>query len=156
LSRIATHVAAAPLAGPTGTDRAQQVLQQARGRGMRGTSACRYVLEQLSAFDGHLSADELFTTLPPALAGCDRSTIHRQLTRLQHAGVLHAVPTAHGLAYGLRHNTEHDHESCQHCGKTLDRTAHQGQVGHPSPAFLTTIATNVTLGSCSTCAQQDH
>ena len=118
---------------------------------MRGTPACRYVLGRLGSVHGHLSAEELFTSLPPPLAGCDRSTIHRQLTRLLHAGVLHAVPSARGLTYGLRHDSEHDHESCQHCGRTIDTTARRAQTIHHSNEFLATVATSVTMGSCAPC-----
>ena len=120
---------------------------------MRGTPACRYVIGRLESVHGHLSAEELFTSLPPALAGCDRSTIHRQLTRLLHAGVLHAVPSARGLTYGLQHDTEHDHESCQHCGRTVDTPPRRTQSIHHSNGFLSAVATNVTMGSCAVCVK---
>lgn len=131
---------------------ATTALQRLRGLGYRGTPACRYILQQLATTKGHLSADELFTSLPAALAGCERSTIHRQLTRLQHAGVLHAIPSARAVTFGLHHDNEHQHESCLGCGRTIDTPPDRTRSTRRLPSkFLTQEESNVTFGMCTHC-----
>jgi Fe2+ or Zn2+ uptake regulation protein len=134
---------------------AAAALQRLRGLGRRGTPACRYILQQLATTDSHLSADELFASLPVALTGCDRSTIHRQLTQLQHAGVIHAIPGVRAVTFGLAHDTAHDHESCLRCGRTIDtpyETARRPR--DPTADFLAREDSNVTFGLCTHCPHQ--
>jgi Fur family peroxide stress response transcriptional regulator len=134
---------------------ATAALQRLRSLGRRGTPACRYILQQLATTDSHLSADELFASLPEALTGCDRSTIHRQLTQLQHAGVIHAIPAARAVTFGLAHDTAHDHESCLRCGRTID-TPHKPShpAREPTADFLARADSNVTFGLCTHCPHE--
>jgi Fe2+ or Zn2+ uptake regulation protein len=152
-----TQATAAPAAGRVPTPApfpaaAAAALQRLRALGHRGTPACRYILQQLATTDSHLSADELFASLPAALTGCDRSTIHRQLTQLQHAGVIHAIPGARAVTFGLLHGTAHDHESCLRCGQTIDTPRPTGHVTRkPTAGFLSRTDTNVVFGVCTDC-----
>ena len=127
-------------------------LQRLRQLGHRGTGACRHVLNELASTHGHLTADELFSTLPDALASCERSTIHRQLSQLQHAGIIHAVPSSRATTFGLIHVSPHQHESCLRCGRTIDKmSSPEGADSPPTSGFLNDVSTTVTLGTCASC-----
>ncbi len=130
-------------------------LQRLRQLGHRATGACRHVLNELTSSDAHLTADQLFSTLPDALATCDRSTIHRQLSQLQHAGIIHAVPSSRAITFGFIHANPHQHESCLRCGRTIDKiSSTQGEDSPPPSGFLTAVSTTVTLGTCATCPDE--
>ncbi len=131
-------------------------LQRLRQLGHRSTGACRHVLNELATTARHLTADELFSTLPVGLANCERSTIHRQLSQLQHAGIIHSVPSSRATTYGLIHTSPHQHESCLRCGRTIDKTSSpEGADWPPASGFLTAVSTTVTLGTCATCPGKD-
>lgn len=138
-----------PLTTPAAATAVSDVLDRLRASGLRQTPARRHVLQQLGASNQHYSADDLFASLPPALAGCDRSTIHRQLTQLQQAGIIHATPTAHAVTFGILYDTPHHHESCLRCGLTSDTSTD----GDLSPAqLLVDVVTTVRFGVCPNCA----
>jgi len=130
-------------------------LQRLRQLGHRATGACRHVLNELTSSDAHLTADQLFSTLPDALATCDRSTIHRQLSQLEHAGIIHAVPSSRAITFGFIYASSHQHESCLRCGRTIDKiSSPQGADSPPASGFLTAVSTTVTLGICATCPDE--
>ena len=123
-------------------------LDRLREQGHRGTPARRHILQQLATGNRHHTTDELFASLPPALAGCDRSTIHRQLTQLQRADIIHAIPAARALTFGLLHDTPHHHESCLRCGRTVDVPWRPPALAQAAD-WLAEVQTTVRFGYCS-------
>ena len=134
---------------------AAAALQRLRQLGHRITGACRHVLNELASTDAHRTADELYASLPDALVSCERSTIHRQLAQLQHAGILHAVPSSRAITFGFIHTSPHQHESCLRCGRTIDKISPPRGADSPATGgFLTVISTTVTLGTCTSCPDE--
>jgi Fe2+ or Zn2+ uptake regulation protein len=127
---------------------ATAALERFRREGHRGTPALRHILQQLTTGNRRHTTDELFASLPAALTECDQSTIHRRLTQLQRAGIIHALPAARALTFGLLHDGPHHHESCWRCGRTID-VPPPPSAAQPPAVWLSDVQTAVSSGVCS-------
>jgi Fur family transcriptional regulator, ferric uptake regulator len=93
---------------------------------------------QLSITDGRKKILELFLNAPGAMAhgdiekrtqaGFDRVTVYRTLQTFVEKGIIHHIPTTdNSIKYALckdrctegRHNDNHVHFICSHCGKAV-------------------------------------
>jgi Fur family ferric uptake transcriptional regulator len=89
-----------------------------RASGGRMTAARRAVIDEIVGAGGHVTAEDLIERVRGALPGVDPSTIYRNLSALEDAGVVYHVHLAHGPS--VYHLTDadkiHAHAVCEHCG----------------------------------------
>lgn len=95
--------------------RADAALAQLREAGQRLTAARGAVLEVLSASASHLTAAQIHHELTAGRTRLELSTVHRTLDTLVGLGLVHAVPTAAAVTYGLA-DWAHHHAVCTGCG----------------------------------------
>jgi len=86
------------------------------------TAPRRAVIDELMHAGGHITADELCERVQRALPHVDRSTVYRNLTALEDAGVVYHVHLAHGPSvYHLADDTTlHAHAVCERCGAVVE------------------------------------
>ncbi|MEV0131760.1 Fur family transcriptional regulator [Dactylosporangium sp. NPDC050688] len=99
----------------TPEDRVSAALATMRGRGGRTTAPRRAVLDTLTKAT-HLSASEISARLTADDVQIDPSTVHRVLSALADAGVVHTVPVNGTTTYGMADQAHH-HTVCNQCGK---------------------------------------
>jgi Fur family transcriptional regulator, ferric uptake regulator len=99
-----------------------EVAARIRAAGGRMTAPRRAVIDALLHAGGHVTAEELATRVERASPGVDRSTIYRNLTALEDAGVVYHVHLAHGPSvYHLSDDEElHAHAVCDRCGAVVE------------------------------------
>ncbi len=73
----------------------------------------------LEASPRHLSATELEQQLRNAGWRSDLSGIHRAMVTFIDRGLVHTLPTAGPVAYGIS-TPAHHHAICTHCGATIE------------------------------------
>lgn len=95
--------------------RADAASAHLRESGHRVTAARIAVLEVLSASPSHLTAARIHAELTAQPRWLELSTVHRTLDTLVELGLVHAVPTASAVAYGLA-DWAHHHAVCTNCG----------------------------------------
>lgn len=95
--------------------RADAALASLQAAGHRRTAARSAVLDVLSATDTHLTAAQIHRHLADDRVRLELSTVHRTLETLVELGLVHAVPTATAVTYGLA-DWAHHHTVCTACG----------------------------------------
>lgn len=95
--------------------RADAALASLHAAGHRRTAARGAVLDVLSASDTHLTAVQIHRQLADDRVRLELSTVHRTLETLVELGLVHAVPTASAVTYGLA-DWAHHHAVCTSCG----------------------------------------
>jgi Fe2+ or Zn2+ uptake regulation protein len=124
------------------------VLAELRERGFRLTAPRQFVIQALTAADGHLSVEQIHAEVSKISPAVNLSTVHRTVSTLLEENIVHAVPTRRGLSYGLARDHRH-HTLCQRCGHT---TVVDGEVSYPGlPAGFRPEAM-VIYGRCAGCA----
>jgi Fur family ferric uptake transcriptional regulator len=99
-----------------------ELVSRIRAAGGRMTAAREALLDELLASGGHLTADDLMTRVQAAVPTVDRSTIYRNLTALEDAGIVFHAHLAHGPSvYHLAVDDElHAHVVCEGCGAVAE------------------------------------
>jgi Fur family ferric uptake transcriptional regulator len=87
--------------------------------GGRATPQRQAILQVIAETGGHLTAHQAHRAAAERGHHLERSTVHRTLTSFVEVGVVHAVYTTAGAAFGLA-NFEHIHGTCGNCGETWD------------------------------------
>ncbi|WP_432838143.1 Fur family transcriptional regulator [Dactylosporangium sp. CA-092794] len=98
----------------TAEERIAAAMAIIRAAGGRSTSARGAVVRMLAGA-AHLSAAEVHARLAAGGAQFDLSTVHRILTALTGLGVVHAIPVAGVVTYGMA-DLPHHHTVCRGCG----------------------------------------
>ena len=132
---------------------ASQTVALLRSAGLRVTPQRDAVLGHLIRHGEHLTATVLHERLAGGPTPTTLSTVHRTLVGLASVGILHAVPTHGGTAFGIAGH-DHGHITCSRCAHTTDIDTVLpsdadlfGQVG-----FSTTQAELVIHGLCTPCS----
>ena len=100
-------------------EHALRLLATLRARGVRITSARRAVLVALAATDGHVTAEDIATTVQQSSPEVHLSTVYRTLESLEGLGVVDHVHLGHGRAvYHLAENRHH-HLVCESCNAVV-------------------------------------
>ncbi len=90
---------------------------EVRGDFLRSTTSRRAVMEAITAWPGHFSAEEVRRAVPEV----SRATVYRTLAHLQQAGIVCRVPVeGGGLRYRLGETRHHHHLVCLECGDVQD------------------------------------
>jgi Fur family ferric uptake transcriptional regulator len=101
-------------------ERLEAALELLRQRGGRVTTARRAIVTALFDADGHVTADQLATTVQQAHPDVHLTTIYRCLDALEELGIVDHVHLGHGRAvYHLADET-HQHLVCEGCGAVVE------------------------------------
>ncbi len=97
-----------------------RILEMFRERGGRVTAPRRAIITALLDAGGHVTADELASTVQAAHPDVHTSTIYRCLGSLEELDVVDHVHLGHGRAvYHLADET-HQHLVCEECGTVVE------------------------------------
>ena len=141
-------------------ERITSALADLRARGLRMTPQRRSVLEAVFRARGHVTADEILTTVRRRFPDINLSTVYRNLAVLEDAGVLSHSHLGHSA--GVFHPAEgkdHQHLICRTCGATeehpievLDAMADTIRRSSGFEVDLTHVA---LYGTCKACADAE-
>ena len=131
----------------------EEILATLREAGHRVSAPTTLVLEALFAADGPVSVEELEAASP----GLERTSVYRNLERLEALGVVSHVHDGHGPGlYALVRGADQEYLTCDRCGRvtTLDPAALDGvraalheEFGHH--ARFSHFPIHGTCGSCA-------
>jgi Fur family transcriptional regulator, ferric uptake regulator len=129
-------VTTAPERRPLAFAGVEEILATLRGAGHRVSAPATRVVEALFAADGPVSAEHIVSAHP----GLERTSVYRNLERLEALGVVSHVHVGHGPGlYALVRGADREYLTCDRCGRvtTLDpsaldgvRAALQAEFGH--------------------------
>jgi Fe2+ or Zn2+ uptake regulation protein len=100
-------------------DRAAEILDGLRRRGVRITSARRAVVTALVGTDGHVTAEDIARLVQRSAPDVHLSTVYRTLESLEASGVVDHVHLGHGRAVYHLTADRHQHLVCEHCRKVV-------------------------------------
>src|SRR5436305_15234304 len=103
-----------------GDDRTAAILDRLRADGGRVTTARRALIAALVDAAGHVTADDLATSVQAAYPDVHRSTIYRTLDALERMGVVDHVHLGHGRAVYHLADEPHHHLVCDACGYVIE------------------------------------
>ena len=104
----------APERPPLDFSSAEDILGTLRAAGHRVSAPAARVLEVLFAADGPVSADDIAGAHP----NLERTSIYRNLERLEALGVVSHVHVGHGPGlYALARGADQEYLCCDRCGK---------------------------------------
>jgi len=134
----------------------EDILATLRAAGHRVSAPAAHVLDALFAADGPVSADHIVGTDP----GLERTSVYRNLERLEALGVVSHVHAGHGPGlYALARGADQEYLTCDRCGRvtTVDpaaldavRAALHADFGHHAKFSHFPIH-----GLCASCAETD-
>lgn len=101
-------------------DRLAGIITALRQAGVRVTEPRRAVAEALVAAPGHVTAEDLATTVEAAHPGVNRSTVYRTLDALERLGIVTHVHLGHGRAVYHLADDVHPHLVCDDCGAVIE------------------------------------
>ena len=136
---------------------ADDILATLRAAGHRVSAPAARVLDALFAADGPVSADQIVGTD----ASLERTSVYRNLERLEALGVVSHVHVGHGPGlYALARGADREYLTCDRCGRVttvepaaLDgvRAALRADFGHHAKFSHFPIH-----GLCASCAEADE
>ena len=100
----------------------EEILATLRDAGHRVSAPAARVLDALFAADGPVSVEHLASGQP----GLERTSVYRNLERLEALGVVSHVHVGHGPGlYALVHGADREYLTCDRCGRvtTVDPSA---------------------------------
>src|SRR5436305_9430057 len=103
-----------------GDDRTAAILDRLRADGGRVTTARRALIAALVDAAGHVTADDLATSVQAAYPDVHRSTIYRTLDALERLGIVDHVHLGHGRAVYHLADQPHHHLVCEVCGCVIE------------------------------------
>ena len=90
-------------------------------KGHRATTSRREVIAALLAFDGHMTADDLYESMRVAGSRVGRMTVFRTLDLLAELGVIRPIYQGSGAAhFVLLEDGHHHHLVCMQCDTTVE------------------------------------
>jgi Fur family ferric uptake transcriptional regulator len=147
-------VTTAPERRPLAFSGVEEILATLRKSGQRVSAPVSLVLEALFAADGPVSVEHLASASP----SLERTSVYRNLERLEALGVVSHVHVGHGPGlYALVRGADREYLTCDRCGRitTLDpsaldgvRAALQAEFGYH--ARFTHFPIHGLCASCST------
>ena len=115
----------APERPPLAFDSVEDILATLRAAGHRVSAPAARVLDALFSADGPVSADHI----AGSDASLERTSVYRNLERLEALGVVSHVHVGHGPGlYALARGGDREYLCCDRCGRvtTVDRAALDG------------------------------
>jgi Fe2+ or Zn2+ uptake regulation protein len=103
-----------------GDDRLEEILQRLREDGGRLTTARRAVVTALLSAPGHVTADDLATSVQVVQPEVNRSTVYRTLDALERLGVVVHSHLGHGGGVYHLADERHQHLVCESCGAVVE------------------------------------
>ena len=106
----------------TGRDRErlEEILALLRQRGGRVTTARRAIIGALVGSTGHVTAEDLTTTVQADHPDVHQTTIYRCLDALEDLDVVDHVHLGHGRAVYHLTDEPHHHLVCERCGRVVE------------------------------------
>ena len=104
---------------PAQTSGARGLAERLRRVGQRVTPQRLVILGALEP-GAHLSADEVFARVEPALPGVNRSTVYRTLELFRDLGLASMTDLGGGARVYELIDAPHHHLICHHCGAILE------------------------------------
>jgi len=139
-------------------DPVEAIVAQLRGEGTRVTTARRLLLTMLLNATGHLTAEELLTSVRAMAPDIHASTIYRNLEELERLGVVVHTHLGHGAATYHLATKAHGHLVCENCGAAteaagdlFDELIASAKARH---GFTLRPYHFAVLGLCAACAGQ--
>ncbi len=131
--------------------------ERLRGAGQRATPQ-RLVI--LAAFDGpgrHLTADEVFAKVAPAMPSVNRSTVYRTLELYRDLGLISETDLGNSVRqYELIEGEPHHHLICRECEETIEFPDSMVQELRQSIrmayGFVPVIDHLAVFGTCAECS----
>jgi Fur family transcriptional regulator, ferric uptake regulator len=146
-------VTTAPERRPLSFAGVEEILAKLRDAGHRVSAPAALVIDALFAADGPVSAEDLVNASP----GLERTSVYRNLERLEALGVVSHVHAGHGPGlYALVRGADREYLTCDRCGRvtTVDPSALDGvraalhaDFGHH--ARFSHFPIHGTCGSCA-------
>jgi Fur family ferric uptake transcriptional regulator len=118
-------VTTAPERRPLAFEGVDEILARLREAGHRVSAPASLLLEALFAADGPVSVEDLAGASP----GLERTSVYRNLERLEALGVVSHVHVGHGPGlYALVRGADREYLTCDRCGRvtTVDPSALDG------------------------------
>ena len=147
----------APERRPLAFASVEEILAHLREAGHRVSAPAARVIDALLAADGPVSVEHLATASP----GLERTSVYRNLERLEALGVVSHVHVGHGPGlYALVRGADREYLTCDRCGRvtTLEptaldavRAALHADFGHHARFSHFPIH-----GVCESCAESGH
>ena len=98
-----------------------QVEKKLAAQGHRATASRREVIGALLAFNGHMTADDLYVSMRENGSGVGRMTVFRTLDLLAELGVIRPIYQGSGAAhFVLLEDGHHHHLVCMQCDATVE------------------------------------
>ena len=127
-----------------------------RARGMRVTSQRLLIARALHEHGGHLSSEQLYAIVAPALPGVSQQTVYSTLALLSELGVARRVAVPGATARFEARVDEHHHMVCERCGAIEDLHARvplaAATRASRKTGFVPASAGVTVLGLCARCA----
>ena len=99
----------------------QDIEAKFAAQGLRTTASRREVVDGLLAYEGHMTADDLYESLRKAGSGVGRMTVFRTLDLLAEIGVIRPIYQGSGAAhFVLLEDGHHHHLVCIQCAETVE------------------------------------
>ncbi|MGQ9524504.1 MAG: Fur family transcriptional regulator [Armatimonadota bacterium] len=90
-------------------------------RGLKHTSQREWILRKFLEMGGHVSAEELYTSIRELRPSIGFSTVYRTLNLLAECGIARRVYFGDGRTrYDANTGAHHDHLVCERCGRTIE------------------------------------
>ena len=126
-----------------------------RARGMRVTSQRLLIARALRDHGGHLSSEQLYAIVAPALPGVSQQTVYSTLALLSELGVARRVAVPGATARFEARVDEHHHMVCERCGTLADLDARvpvsRALDAARAAGFAPRAASVTGLGLCAAC-----
>ena len=146
----------APDRRPLAFSSVEEILATLRDAGHRVSQPAALVIDALFSADGPVSVEHLASARP----GLERTSVYRNLERLEALGVVSHVHVGHGPGlYALARGVDHEYLTCDRCGRVttvepaaLDgvRSALEADFGHHARFSHFPIH-----GLCASCADSE-
>lgn len=134
----------------------RQAIQQ---RGLRVTRPRLEILKLLAGRGGHLSAEQLQTSLKELGVRLSRASIYNVLRDLAQEGLIRIADAGPGPALYEFSGTPHDHFVCYECGEVIDipssETDRASLQAKAPPGFQVTEFQIVFRGICPDCRRKE-
>jgi Fur family transcriptional regulator, ferric uptake regulator len=89
-------------------------------KGLRLTPQRMLIADIIHNAKGHLTAEEIITSVQAKMPGVNKSTIYRTLELLEKAGCVYKSELGEESIYHHAEEGHHHHLVCSRCGKTID------------------------------------
>ena len=131
-----------------------------RDAGLKVTAPRTAVLHALDSMS-HVTADQIFAAVHPALPGTSLQAVYGVLGALTDAGIIRRIePAGSSARYERRVGDNHHHLVCTGCGAVADVDCAVGHAPCLTPSntegFVATSAEIIFWGRCTSCASSPN